>query len=88
MWKERGRAEEEERRKKRREEEEEEERQQGEGESASETSENVGGVGGRGSLLSPLHLNLKEDEEVESDDEEEENISAHRPAGSSRLQLS
>ncbi|XP_074525834.1 regulator of G-protein signaling 3-like isoform X2 [Halichoeres trimaculatus] len=84
VWKERGRAEEEERRKKRREEEEEEERQQGEGESASETSENVGG---RGSLLSPLHLNLKENEEVESDDDEEQGgggaeefISAHRPA--------
>ncbi|CAJ1069353.1 regulator of G-protein signaling 3-like [Xyrichtys novacula] len=88
VWKERGRAEELERRKKKREEEEEEERQQGEGESASETSENVGGVGGRGSLLSPVHFNMKEDEEVESDEEEEEQggggaeefIPSHRPA--------
>ncbi|XP_018548258.1 regulator of G-protein signaling 3 isoform X2 [Lates calcarifer] len=69
VWKERGRTEEEERMKRRRREEEEvvEERQQGEGESASETSENVGGVGGL--LLSPTHFNMKEEEE--SDDEEE-----------------
>ncbi|XP_065822563.1 regulator of G-protein signaling 3-like [Labrus bergylta] len=89
VWKERELAEDQERRKKRREEEEEEERQQGEGESASETSENVGGFGGRGLLLSPLHFNMKEYEEVESDEEEEEEeegggaeefISTHRPA--------
>ncbi|XP_023251258.1 regulator of G-protein signaling 3-like [Seriola lalandi dorsalis] len=61
VWKERGRAE-----------EEEEERQQGEGESASETSENVGGVWGRGLLLSPHHFNMKEEEEEESNDDEEE----------------
>ncbi|XP_035772118.1 regulator of G-protein signaling 3-like [Neolamprologus brichardi] len=66
VWKERA-EEEEERRKRRREEEEVEERQQGEGESASETSENTGGVGGRGFLLSPHHSNMNQ----ESDEEEE-----------------
>lgn len=60
-----------------------EERQQGEGESASETSENVGGVGGRGFLLSPHHFNM---EEESSEDEEgeggvEEVTSSFRPAG-------
>lgn len=45
-----------------------EERQQGEGESASETSEQMGGVGGL--QLSPTHFNMKE-EEGESDEEEE-----------------
>ncbi|XP_041643421.1 regulator of G-protein signaling 3-like [Cheilinus undulatus] len=87
VWKERGQSEEEERRKKKREEEEEEERQQGEGESASETSENVGGVGGRGLMLSPLYFNMKGDEDLESDDDEEEQdggcaqefVSTHRP---------
>ncbi|XP_051250605.1 regulator of G-protein signaling 3 isoform X3 [Dicentrarchus labrax] len=87
VWKERGRTEEEEERKKRRQEEV-EERQQGEGESASETSENVGGVGGRGLLLSPHHFNMKEEEEEESDEDEEaeegggaeEFISSYRPA--------
>ncbi|KAM4577671.1 regulator of G-protein signaling 3-like isoform 2-T2 [Odontesthes bonariensis] len=62
-------------------EEEVEERQQGEGESASETSENVGGVGGRGLLLRPRPFNMKEEE---SDDEEEgggaEFPFSHRPA--------
>ncbi|XP_070759836.1 regulator of G-protein signaling 3-like [Enoplosus armatus] len=78
VWKERGGAEEEERRKRRREEEVVvEERQQGEGESASETSENMGGVGWQ----SPHHLK----EEEESDEEEEgggaeEFISTYRPA--------
>uniref|UniRef100_UPI0037E765F5 regulator of G-protein signaling 3-like n=1 Tax=Semicossyphus pulcher TaxID=241346 RepID=UPI0037E765F5 len=87
VWKERRAEEEGERRKKRREEDEEvEERQQGEGESASETSENLGGVGGRGFLLSPLHFNMKEEEEEESDDYEEDGggaeefTSTHRPA--------
>ncbi|XP_071328454.1 regulator of G-protein signaling 3-like isoform X2 [Trachinotus anak] len=91
VWKERGRVEEEEeRRKKRREEEEEEveERQQGEGESASETSENMGGVWGRGLLLSPNHFKMKEEEESDDDeDEDEEEVggaeeftSTHRPA--------
>lgn len=67
-----------------------EERQQGEGESASETSENVGGVGGRGFLLSPHHFNMKEEEESEEDDDDEEEgggaeefTSTHRPAGQS-----
>ncbi|XP_040898212.1 regulator of G-protein signaling 3-like isoform X2 [Toxotes jaculatrix] len=74
VWKERERAEEEEerRRRRRKEDEEVEERQQGEGESASETSENVGGVGGRGFLLSPHHFNMKEEEEKESDEDEDE----------------
>lgn len=59
MWKERGGAE-----------ERVEERQQGEGESASETSENVGGVKGHDFHLSPAHLNMKEEEESERDEEE------------------
>ncbi|XP_039979117.1 regulator of G-protein signaling 3-like isoform X2 [Xiphias gladius] len=88
IWKERGRTEDEERRKRREEGEEVEERQQGEGESASETSENVGGVGGRGILLSPHHFNTKEEEEEESGEGEEEEerggaeefTSAYRPA--------
>ncbi|XP_041855294.1 regulator of G-protein signaling 3-like isoform X2 [Melanotaenia boesemani] len=82
VWKERGEAEEEERRKRRREEEV-EERQQGEGESASETSENVGGVVGRGFLLSPPHFNLRDEEEEESDEEEgggDEEFFTYRPA--------
>ncbi|XP_035854931.1 regulator of G-protein signaling 3-like isoform X2 [Sander lucioperca] len=56
----------------------EEERQQGEGESASETSENVGG-GVRGRVL--LHFNMKEEEEEDSDgdEEEEEFSSSYRP---------
>ncbi|XP_068457801.1 regulator of G-protein signaling 3-like isoform X4 [Clinocottus analis] len=62
VWK-RGGAEEE--RRKRR--SEEEERQQGEGESASETSENVGGVRGRGH-----YFNKEEEEEEESNEYEEE----------------
>ncbi|XP_051807041.1 regulator of G-protein signaling 3-like isoform X2 [Acanthochromis polyacanthus] len=66
LWKEWERLEEEERRK-RRWEEEEEERQQGEGESASETSEHVGGVWGRGLLLGTPHVHMKEEE---TDDEE------------------
>lgn len=44
-----------------------EERQQGEGESASETSESAGGVGGRDFLLSPHHFNMNQ----EFDEEEE-----------------
>ncbi|XP_072243193.1 regulator of G-protein signaling 3-like isoform X2 [Leuresthes tenuis] len=60
VWKERRRS---------RPEEEVEERQQGEGESASETSENVGGVGGRILILSPHHFSMKDGEE-ESDEEE------------------
>uniref|UniRef100_A0AAX7W181 RGS domain-containing protein n=1 Tax=Astatotilapia calliptera TaxID=8154 RepID=A0AAX7W181_ASTCA len=76
IWKERaGAEEEEERRKRRREEEEVEERQQGEGESASETSENAGGVGGRGFLLSPHHFNMNQ----ESDRDEEEEKFIFRP---------
>lgn len=59
-----------------------EERQQGEGESASETSENVGGVGGRGLLLSPHHFN-KSDEEEEDGGGAEDFISTYRPAGQS-----
>ncbi|KAM8760934.1 regulator of G-protein signaling 3-like isoform 1-T1 [Acanthopagrus schlegelii] len=69
VWKARGGAEEEERTI-RRKEEMVEERQQGEGESASETSENVGGVVGRSLQLSLHHFNMKEEEE-ESDEEEE-----------------
>lgn len=70
VWKERGGRE-----------EEEEERQQGEGESASETSESVGGFGGRGFLFSPAHFIMKEEEE--SDEEEgggDEFSSSYRPA--------
>ncbi|XP_076586697.1 regulator of G-protein signaling 3-like [Chaetodon auriga] len=91
VWKERERAEEEEDRRKRRWEEVVEvveERQQGEGESASETSENVGGVG---LLLSPHHFNMKEkeqsggNEEQEEEEEEgggtEEFTSTYRPEG-------
>ncbi|XP_068166373.1 regulator of G-protein signaling 3 isoform X2 [Antennarius striatus] len=73
VWKERGRVDEdEEERKKRRRDEMVEERQQGEGESASETSENVGGVGGRGLQLSPHHFNMMEEEEEESDDDNDD----------------
>lgn len=46
-----------------------EERQQGEGESASETSENTGGVGGRRLLLGPYHFNMKEEQEEEESDD-------------------
>lgn len=64
-----------------------EERQQGEGESASETSENVGGVGGQGLLLSPYHFDMKEEEEEKSDEEEEDGGGAeefiYRPSGQS-----
>lgn len=63
MWKERG--EDEERRRRRL--EEVEERQQGEGESASETSESVGGL-----LLSPLHLDMKHHDEEGEESEEED----------------
>lgn len=51
------------------------ERQQGEGESASETSEIVGG---RGLPLSPAHFPVKDEEES---DEEEEELTSNRPAG-------
>lgn len=62
-----------------------EERQQGEGESASETSESVGGVGGRGLLLSPHHFNMKEeDEDVSYEDEEEEEGGAEEFSSSYR----
>ncbi|XP_069581058.1 regulator of G-protein signaling 3-like [Brachyistius frenatus] len=54
VWKERGGAE--------------EERQQGEGESASETSESVGGVGRR--KPRPHLINMKEEEESDGDEEE------------------
>lgn len=47
-----------------------EERQQGEGESASDTSENVGGAWGRGLHLTPF--NMHEAEEEESDEDEHE----------------
>lgn len=62
-----------------------EERQQGEGESASETSEQMGGVGGL--QLSPTYFNMKEEEE-ESDEEEEgraseELLPKFRPQGQS-----
>ncbi|XP_024120289.1 regulator of G-protein signaling 3 isoform X2 [Oryzias melastigma] len=63
VWKERG--EDEERRRRRL--EEVEERQQGEGESASETSESVGGL-----LLSPLHLDMKHHDEEGEESEEED----------------
>lgn len=60
-----------------------EERQQGEGESASETSENVGGVGGRGFLLSPHHFNVPEESSEDKEEEggAEEMSSSFRPAG-------
>ena len=69
-----------------------EERQQGEGESSSETSENMGGVGGHG-MLSPHHFNMKEEEGEESVEEEEEGggdeelTSTYRPAGQSECAL-
>uniref|UniRef100_A0A3P9KUD1 RGS domain-containing protein n=1 Tax=Oryzias latipes TaxID=8090 RepID=A0A3P9KUD1_ORYLA len=63
VWKER--SEDDERRRRRL--EEVEERQQGEGESASETSESVGGL-----LLSPLHLDVKHHDEEREDSEEED----------------
>lgn len=61
-----------------------EERQQGEGESASETSEYVGGIWGQGIELGPHHFTMKEEEE--SDDEEQGGdsevfISMYRPEG-------
>lgn len=62
-----------------------EERQQGEGESASETSENMGGVWGRGLHFSPLHFNMQEEEtdEEEEGGAHEELISKYRPEGQS-----
>lgn len=61
-----------------------EERQQGEGESASETSENVGGVGGQGFQFSPNYFNMKEGEETDEEEDgggSEEFISMYRPEG-------
>lgn len=60
-----------------------EERQQGEGESASETSENMGSVGGQGFLLSPHHFNMEEESNEDEDGEKggEEVTSSFRPAG-------
>lgn len=62
-----------------------EERQQGEGESASETSEKVGGVRGRGFLLSRHHFSMNQEKDEDSDDEEEEEegpeVFTYRPAG-------
>ncbi|KAK2838241.1 hypothetical protein Q5P01_015453 [Channa striata] len=69
LWKERGRAEEEENGLKGKQEEDVEERQQGEGESASETSENVGSIGRL--LLSPPCFNMKEGGGSSEDEEEE-----------------
>lgn len=66
-----------------------EERQQGEGESASESSENVGGVGGRGLQFSPHHFNMKEEEQSDGEEEgggSEEFISTYRPEGQSAAQ--
>ncbi|XP_016898478.1 regulator of G-protein signaling 3-like isoform X2 [Cynoglossus semilaevis] len=93
VWKERGRAEteEDERKKRRRQEEESEvvgERQQGEGESASETSETTGILRGQNVRFSHLYdMQAKQDEDDGSDDEEEEEggdteefISTYRPA--------
>lgn len=84
VWNDREGAKEEEDGRKMRKEEVVEERQQGEGESASETSEYVGGIGGRGIELSPHHFTMKEEEE--SDDEEQGGdsevfISMYRPEG-------
>uniref|UniRef100_A0A8C6PBL4 RGS domain-containing protein n=1 Tax=Nothobranchius furzeri TaxID=105023 RepID=A0A8C6PBL4_NOTFU len=55
-----------------------EERQQGEGESASETSEN-GGVRAGGLLLNPHHFGLQDEDEVDS--KEEGGEVTFRPAG-------
>lgn len=78
-WEERGGAEEE--RRKRRPEEV-EERQQGEGESASETSDHVGGVGGRGLLLGSHYMTEEEYEKSDEEEEEEEEWTfTSRPAG-------
>ena len=63
-----------------------EERQQGEGESASETSENVGGVVGRSLQLSLHQFNMKgeeSDEEEEKGGDAEEFTSYYRPEGQS-----
>lgn len=46
-----------------------EERQQGEGESASDTSENVGGAWGRGLHLTPSNMYRAEEEEESDEDE-------------------
>lgn len=48
-----------------------EERQQGEGESASDTSENVGGAWGRGLHLTPFNMHEAEEEEESDEDEHE-----------------
>uniref|UniRef100_A0A1A8U2U1 Regulator of G-protein signaling 3a n=1 Tax=Nothobranchius furzeri TaxID=105023 RepID=A0A1A8U2U1_NOTFU len=66
IWKKKEETEEE--RKKRIAEEDVEERQQGEGESASETSEN-GGVRAGGLLLNPHHFGLQDEDEVDSKEE-------------------
>lgn len=61
-----------------------EERQQGEGESASETTENVGGVGGQGLQFSPHYFNMKEGEETDEEEDgggSEEFISTYRREG-------
>uniref|UniRef100_A0A1A8EV26 RGS domain-containing protein n=1 Tax=Nothobranchius korthausae TaxID=1143690 RepID=A0A1A8EV26_9TELE len=76
IWKKKEETEEE--RKKRIAEEDVEERQQGEGESASETSENVGGVRAGGLLLSPHHFGLQNEDEV--DNKEEGGEVTFRPA--------
>uniref|UniRef100_A0A1A7XVU0 RGS domain-containing protein n=2 Tax=Iconisemion striatum TaxID=60296 RepID=A0A1A7XVU0_9TELE len=69
VWKKKEETEEE--RKKRIREEDVEERQQGEGESASETSENLGGVRAGGLLLSPHHFGLQDEDEEEGGGDEE-----------------
>lgn len=65
-----------------------EERQQGEGESASETSENVGGVGGQGLQFSTNYFNNKEGEETDEEEDgggSQEFISMYRPEGRSTV---
>lgn len=62
-----------------------EERQQGEGESASETSEHVGGVCVRGLLLSSTHFNEEEESEEEDGGGAEEKF-IYRPEGQSEPQ--
>ncbi|KAM9391792.1 regulator of G-protein signaling 3-like [Pholidichthys leucotaenia] len=81
LWKERGGGEEQRRSYSLREEEV-GERQQGEGESASETSENVGGVRRRSFVIMPHPFNMKEEESEECDEEEDGGgveITSYRP---------
>lgn len=62
-----------------------EERQQGEGESASDISENVGGAWGRGVLVTQFNMHETEEEEESDEDENERDceglLSKYKPEG-------